>query len=80
MDFSDIKKKKKKKELPMDLVSRYSHVHYAHLLIHEYLPVPCARGLRSMITGRGRSGRRRRRRVRRSEEEEEKEGLQHGRV
>jgi len=38
MDFSDIKKKKKKKELPMDLVSGCSHVCYAHLLTREYLP------------------------------------------
>ena len=51
MDFSDIKKKKKKKELPMDLVNECSHVRSAHLLTHIYSPVPCTHALCS--TGRG---------------------------
>lgn len=51
MDFSDIKKKKKKKELPMDLVNRCSHVRYVHLLTHGYFPIPCAHALCSTQTG-----------------------------
>jgi translation initiation factor 2 subunit 2 len=53
MDFSDIKKKKKKKELPMDLVRRYTHVLFAHLLTHEYLPILCVRALCSIKQGEG---------------------------
>ena len=53
MDFSDIKKKKKK-ELPMDLVRGYSHVWYAPLLTHtNHFLVPCSCALRSIQTGRG---------------------------
>lgn len=38
MDFSDIKKKKKKKELPMDLVNRCFHIRYAYLLTQVFSP------------------------------------------
>ena len=53
MDFSDIKKKKKKKELPMDLVRRHSHGRYAPSLTYESLPVPCACALCSLKQGEG---------------------------
>ncbi len=53
MDFSDIKKKKKKKELPMDLVNGCSHVRYTHLLTYKYFPVPCTHALCPTKQGEG---------------------------
>lgn len=76
----DIKKKKKKKDLPMDLVRRRPRIHYAPVLTHAPLPTSYLCALCSTKTGRRRRSRGRCRRVRRSEEEKEKEGLQHGSV
>lgn len=71
----DIKKKKKKKDLPMDLVRRHPRVHYAPVLTHDSLSTSYLCALCSTTTGRRRSSRGRCRRVRRSKEEKEKKGL-----